>query len=54
MTIDADSSLDRRVVYVPAGRDLLAFEPATHMTDAFNRAARGQADTGTRRLPPGA
>ena len=54
VTVDADSSLDRRVVYVPEGRDSLAFEPATHMTDAFNRAARGQPGTGTRRLPPGA
>ncbi|HEY8242682.1 MAG TPA: aldose 1-epimerase [Casimicrobiaceae bacterium] len=54
LTIVADSALDRRIVYVPAGRDFLAFEPATHMTDAFNRAARGQPDTGTRRLPPGA
>jgi aldose 1-epimerase len=54
VAIDADSALDRRIVYVPAGRDFLAFEPATHMTDAFNRAARGQPDTGTRQLPPGA
>ena len=53
VTIDADSALDRRIVYVPADRDFLAFEPATHMTDAFNRAARGQPDTGTRQLPPG-
>jgi aldose 1-epimerase len=54
VTIDADSAQDRRIVYVPENRDFLAFEPATHMTDAFNRAARGQADTGARRLPPGA
>ena len=54
IAIDADSALDRRVVYVPAGRDFLAFEPVTHMTDAFNRAARGQPDTGARSLPPGA
>ncbi len=52
--IDADRALDRRVVYVPPGRDFLAFEPASHMTDAFNRAARGEAGTGTRVLPPGA
>jgi aldose 1-epimerase len=52
--IDADRALDRRIVFVPAGRDFLAFEPATHMTDAFNRAARGEAGTGTRILPPGA
>jgi aldose 1-epimerase len=53
VTVEADSALDRRIVYVPADRDFLAFEPATHMTDAFNRAARGQPGTGTRRLPPG-
>ena len=51
--IDADGALDRRVVYVPPGRDFLAFEPVSHMTDAFNRAARGEARTGMRVLPPG-
>lgn len=51
--IDADSALDRRVVYVPAGRDFLAFEPASHMTDAFNRASHGERGTGTRILPSG-
>ena len=50
--LDADSVLDRRVVYVPDGRDFLAFEPVSHMTDAFNRAARGEASTGMRVLPP--
>ena len=54
VAIDADRSLDRRVVYVPPGGDFLAFEPASHMTDAFNRAARGERGTGTRILPPGA
>ena len=52
-TVEADRALDRRIVYVPPGRDFLAFEPASHMTDAFNRAARGEAGTGTRILPPG-
>jgi aldose 1-epimerase len=41
------------VVFIPPGRDFLAVEPVTHMTDAFNRAAAGQADTGTRLLAPG-
>jgi aldose 1-epimerase len=41
-------------VYVPAGRDFLAVEPVTHMTDGFNRAARGEAGTGTRTLAAGA
>ena len=53
VSIDADRALDRRVVYVPRGGDFLAFEPASHMTDAFNRAARGEPGTGTRLLPPG-
>jgi aldose 1-epimerase len=42
------------VVYVPQGGDFLAVEPVTHMTDAFNRAARGESGTGTRVLEPGA
>jgi aldose 1-epimerase len=42
------------VVYVPPDRDFFAVEPVTHMTDAFNRAARGERDTGTRHLAPGA
>lgn len=54
VSVEADRALDRRVVFVPAGRDYFAFEPASHMTDAFNRAARGERDTGTRILPPGA
>ena len=54
VAIDADRALDRRVVFVPPERDYLAFEPATHMTDAFNRAERGERGTGTRLLPPGA
>lgn len=51
--VDADTALGRRVVFVPAGRDFLAFEPVSHMTDAFNRAARGDAGTGMRVLGPG-
>jgi len=51
--VDADTSLGRRVVFVPAGRDFLAFEPVSHMTDAFNRAARGDAGNGMRILGPG-
>lgn len=54
VTIDADSACDRLVVFVPAGRDFLAVEPVTQMTDAFNRRAAGEAATGTRVLEPGA
>ncbi len=42
------------VVYAPVGRDFIAVEPVTHMTDAFNHAARGEAATGTRILAAGA
>jgi aldose 1-epimerase len=52
--IAADRACGFVVVYVPAGRDFLAIEPVTHMTDAFNRAARGARDTGVRTLRPGA
>lgn len=53
-TIEADGALAFLVVYAPADRDFVAVEPVTHMTDAFNRAARGKAATGTRVLDPGA
>jgi aldose 1-epimerase len=52
--IAADRACAFVVVYVPEGRDFLAIEPVTHMTDAFNRAARDERDTGTRTLRPGA
>jgi len=52
--ITADRAAGFLVVYVPAGRDFLAVEPVTHMTDGFNRAARGEAGTGTRTLAAGA
>jgi aldose 1-epimerase len=42
------------VVFVPRGQDFLAVEPVTHMTDAFNHAARGESGTGTHALEPGA
>jgi aldose 1-epimerase len=54
VTIEADRALGFLVVYAPAGRDFLAVEPVTHMTDAFNRATLGAAGTGTRVLAPGA
>jgi len=51
--IEADRSCSHLVVFVPPGTDHFAVEPVTHMTDAFNRAARGEPDTGTRYLRPG-
>jgi aldose 1-epimerase len=54
VTVEADRACAFLVVYVPPGGDCIALEPVTHMTDAFNRAARGERDTGTRHLEPGA
>jgi aldose 1-epimerase len=51
--IAADRAADFVVVYAPVARDFLAVEPVTHMTDAFNRAARGETGTGTRILAAG-
>ena len=53
-TIAADSATSFLVVYVPPARDFLAVEPVTHMTDAFNRAARFEDGTGSRTLGAGA
>jgi aldose 1-epimerase len=53
-TIAADRAASFLVVYVPPARDFLAVEPVTQMTDAFNRAARGELGTGTRTLAAGA
>ena len=52
VAVRADSAARFLVVYAPEGRDFLALEPVTHMTDAFNRAARGETGTGTRILGP--
>jgi aldose 1-epimerase len=52
--LDADPACDHLVVFIPEGRDFLAVEPVTHMTDAFHRAAAGAKHTGTRLLAPGA
>jgi aldose 1-epimerase len=52
--ISADAACQYLIVFIPPGRDFLAVEPVTNMTDAFNRAAAGQPDTGTRLLAPGA
>ncbi|OLC65303.1 MAG: hypothetical protein AUH79_07755, partial [Betaproteobacteria bacterium 13_1_40CM_4_64_4] len=52
--ISADAACQYLVVFIPPDCDYLAVEPVTHMTDAFNRAAAGRPDTGTRLLAPGA
>ena len=53
VTVRADRAAEFLVVYAPEGRSFLALEPVTHMTDAFNRASRGESGTGTRVLRPG-
>jgi aldose 1-epimerase len=50
--LTADVACDHLVVFVPEEQDFIAIEPVTHMTDAFNRAAIGHPDTGTRLLAP--
>jgi len=54
VTVTADRAAGFLVVFVPRGGDCLAVEPVTHMTDAFNRADRGEAGTGMRVLGGGA
>jgi aldose 1-epimerase len=41
------------VVYTPPGESFFCAEPVSHITDAFNLAATGQADTGMLTLAPG-
>jgi aldose 1-epimerase len=52
-TLSADVACARLVVYAPPHAGFVALEPVTHETDAFNRATRGERDTGFRTLPPG-
>jgi aldose 1-epimerase len=54
VTVEADRACAYLVVYAPPGAAYVAIEPVTQQTDAFNRAAAGAADTGTRTLAPGA
>jgi aldose 1-epimerase len=52
--IDADRAAGFLVVYAPPDRGFVAIEPVTQMTDAFNRAERGEPGTGARILAAGA
>jgi aldose 1-epimerase len=49
----AEPPLDCLVVYTPAGRPFFCAEPVSHVTDAFNLAAAGRADTRMQVLEPG-
>jgi aldose 1-epimerase len=53
LAISAGPPCRHLVVYVPSGADHFAVEPVSHMPDAFNRAASGEPNTGTRVLAPG-
>jgi aldose 1-epimerase len=52
LVMTAEAPLDFLVVYTPPRRPFFCAEPVSHMTDAFNRAAAGRADTGMRTLEP--
>jgi aldose 1-epimerase len=54
VVVTASERCRHLVVYAPRGEPFLAVEPVTHVTDAFNRAAAGEADTGIALLQPGA
>jgi hypothetical protein len=51
--VEADRALAFCVVYAPADEPVVAVEPVTHETDAFNREAAGARGTGMRVLRPG-
>jgi len=53
LVMTAEAPLDFLVVYTPPGRPFFCVEPVSHVTDAFNLAAAGRADTGARALEPG-
>jgi aldose 1-epimerase len=53
LVMAADPPLDFIVVFTPAGRTFFCAEPVSHVTDAFNLAAAGRTDTGSRTLSPG-
>jgi len=54
VVMHGDTASPYLVVYIPPGHaPFMAIEPVTHMTDAFNRLARGERDTGARVLRPG-
>jgi aldose 1-epimerase len=54
ITADVRSPLDYLVVFTPPGRPFFCAEPVSHVTDAFNLADAGRADTGRQVLEPGA
>jgi aldose 1-epimerase len=53
LRLAASALLGTLVVYSPPGQSFFCAEPVSHITDAFNLAAAGQADTGMLTLAPG-
>ena len=53
LRIEADPIFRHLVLYVPPGQDHFCLEPASHVADGFNLAARGVEGTGVRVLAPG-
>ena len=53
LRLAASPPLGTLVVYTPPARPFFCAEPVSHITDAFNLAAGGQADTGMLVLAPG-
>ncbi|HSK38996.1 MAG TPA: aldose 1-epimerase [Arenibaculum sp.] len=54
LEIEADGAFTHLIVYAPPGQPWFCVEPASHMIDAFNRAAGGEPGTGAITLAPGA
>jgi aldose 1-epimerase len=54
LTMTAGPPLDCLVVFTPPARLFFCVEPVSHVTDAFNLAEAGRADTGRQVLEPGA
>ena len=54
LVMTAEPPLDCLVVFTPPGRPFFCVEPVSHVTDAFNLAEAGRADTGRQVLEPGA
>jgi aldose 1-epimerase len=53
LRLEAQAPLGTLVVYTPPGQPFFCAEPVSHITDAFNLAAAGQADTGMLSLESG-
>ena len=53
LRVTADAVFRHLVVHRPDNTAYLCLEPASHVANGFNLAARGVPDTGTRLLAPG-